>query len=256
MYQSLEATLHDAFWNAEEENASELPLLSQFLKDYPGKALELGCGSGRLLLQLLEEGHDVEGMEFSADMINLLEETAKERSLSPKIYHADVLEPLDLESKYRSFLIPAFTLQLFSRGQAADLLSRLHEAAEDNAALYLTTFMPWAEIVGELEEDEWYVDKEITLDDHSVARCETRHTIDRLNQTLHRFHRYSLTSSDGMDTQTHKSEQMLRYYGLPELSQMLESCSWEIEDVITDLSPGILHSNAQLLTIVASAARV
>lgn len=254
MYQSLEAKLHDHFWNAEEENASELPLLKQFLKDYPGKSLELGCGSGRLLLDLLQDGYDVEGMEFSAEMIQLLEASAKNRSLSPKVYHADALEPLDLDSKYSSFLIPAFTLQLFSREQSADLLKRLHDSAKEKAALYITTFMPWAEITGELEEDEWYLDKEITLEDHSVARCETRHSIDRLNQTLHRFHRYSLTSSNGMDTETHKSEQMLRYYGLPELSMILEKTHWEIEDVITDLSPGILHPNAQLLTIIASAA--
>ncbi|GAA5496861.1 hypothetical protein Rhal01_03049 [Rubritalea halochordaticola] len=253
MYQSLEAELHDHFWNSEEDNTSELPLLQTFLKEHPGKTLEIGCGSGRLLLPLIAEGFDVEGMEFSQDMIQLLETSAKEQLLTPKVHHADALEIFDFEHKFHSFLIPAFTIQLFSRGQAHDLLKRLHDSAEKSASLYLTTFIPWAEITGELEEDEWHLDKEITLPNHSAARCETLHTIDRLNQTLHRRHRYSLTSSNGMDTRTHKSEQVIRYYGLPELTLLLEKSGWHLENVITDLDPGMLHPNAHLLTITASA---
>ncbi|MFI5732113.1 class I SAM-dependent methyltransferase [Kribbella sp. NPDC051587] len=34
-----------------------------------GRALELGCGTGRLLLTFLTEGLDVEGCDISADML-------------------------------------------------------------------------------------------------------------------------------------------------------------------------------------------
>ena len=51
-YLSLEAELHDVFWQAADDG-SELRLMSAFLRRHPGPALEIGCGSGRLLLPML-----------------------------------------------------------------------------------------------------------------------------------------------------------------------------------------------------------
>ena len=80
MYQSLEAKLHDAFWDA-EEGPSELELLEAFHRDHPGRALELGCGSGRLLLPLLDSGLDIEGIDLSPDMLDLCREKAAAQNL-------------------------------------------------------------------------------------------------------------------------------------------------------------------------------
>ena len=52
MYDQLEAKLHDLFWAAEGQS-EELALIEEFLQQYAGTALELGCGSGRLLTPLL-----------------------------------------------------------------------------------------------------------------------------------------------------------------------------------------------------------
>ncbi len=58
-YHSLEAELHDAFWEADDDG-SEVRLMAEFLKKHPGTALEIGSGSGRLMFPLLEMGFDVE----------------------------------------------------------------------------------------------------------------------------------------------------------------------------------------------------
>ena len=42
-YLSLEAELHDAFWEAEDDG-SEVRLMAEFLKKFPGPALEIGAG--------------------------------------------------------------------------------------------------------------------------------------------------------------------------------------------------------------------
>ena len=52
-YLSLEAELHDAFWDAEDDG-SEVRLMAEFLKKHPGPALEVGSGSGRLMFPLLK----------------------------------------------------------------------------------------------------------------------------------------------------------------------------------------------------------
>ena len=127
MYQSLEAELHDVFWDAEGP-AAELPLLKKFLRRHPGKALEVGCGSGRLLLPLLKEGFQIEGLDNAPEMIALCETAAKDQGLSPSLHTCDLFA-LPPGTLYQAITIPAFTLQLLPNPIAAvmqlrDLLTR------------------------------------------------------------------------------------------------------------------------------------
>lgn len=252
MYSSLEASLHDHFWDS-EAGPGELPILRSFLTDFRGPSLEIGCGSGRLLLPLLKDGYQIEGLENSRDMISLLNQKAVSMDLQPTIHHSDATQAFPTKTAYAAYLIPAFTLQLFSRKDATSLLRRLRNRSLTQPKLYLTVFIPWLEITGELAEETWHHDKEITLDDHSIARCDTAHTIDRLSQTLFRDHRYTVTSPNGHDTTSHHSTQTIAYYGLPELRCMLENTGWNIDQVITDLDPSTPNTDAHILTIEATA---
>jgi SAM-dependent methyltransferase len=56
--------------NRPEED--ELAYLRAALRRFGEPALDLGCGTGRLLLPLLAEGFDVDGVDISADMIDRL----------------------------------------------------------------------------------------------------------------------------------------------------------------------------------------
>ena len=76
-YLSLEAELHDAFWDAEDAD-SEVLLMVEFLKKFPGPSLEVGSGSGRLMFPLVQMGLDIEGLELSPDMLELGKVRAKQ----------------------------------------------------------------------------------------------------------------------------------------------------------------------------------
>ena len=250
MYQDLEAQLHDVFWS-EEENANEMPLLRDFLIQRPGRSLEVGCGSGRLLLQLLPE-FNIEGSEISADMVSLLKNEAQKQQLSPVIHQGDILAT-KLPNRYNSITIPAFTLQLFNRSEAHKLLMMLRSATADSGALYISVFIPWSEIIDELEQGTWHLDKSSQLKDGSVATCETRHQIDRVNQTLDRQHRYQLKHPN-RKAQTHRSSQHLQWYLLPELKLLLSNCGWVYQTHHTDFILGTQDPDASILTITAEAA--
>lgn len=250
MYQSLEAHLHDAFWAAEGASA-ELPLISDFLHLHPGRTLEIGCGSGRLLLPIFEQGTDIEGLEISADMVDLLQKNAAASGLTPRIHHCGI-EDFTAQTDYASLLVPAFTLQLFSRDQLPSILTHLHHLTTQGGGLYLTLFIPWAEITGELDEGSWYRDNEITLPDGSIARCDTRHEINRLQQTLTREHRYTLTHPSGKK-EKHTATQHLQWYSLPELKLLLQDANWRIDTIITDFCPGSPSTDAHIITLYATA---
>jgi cyclopropane fatty-acyl-phospholipid synthase-like methyltransferase len=254
LYTDLEATLHDSFWN-QEEIISELPLLETFHDKK--SSLEIGCGSGRLLLPLLANGHPIDGVEISAEMVSLLHQNATEKHLTTSlekstIYCADIID-LNLTESYERVSIPAFTAQLLTRENFQRLLQQIHSFTTPDAQIYLTLFIPWAEITGELNEGDWYLDHEVKLgnDKSILAQCKTKFTINRLQQSLSRKHHYTLTHPNGKKQQ-HRSAQDLQYYTYPELQLILASNHWKINQLITDLEPGKApNPDAHILTIIA-----
>ena len=66
-------------------------------------ALDLGCGSGRLLLLYLQAGLDVDGCDYSRDMLAQCQERAKREGLSPRLY-AQAMHELDLPRRYRTIV--------------------------------------------------------------------------------------------------------------------------------------------------------
>jgi SAM-dependent methyltransferase len=64
-------------------------------------ALDLGCGTGRLLLPYLRAGLDVDGCDISQDMLTQCQERGIREGLSPRLY-AQAMHELDLPRRYRT----------------------------------------------------------------------------------------------------------------------------------------------------------
>lgn len=251
-YLSLEAQFHDAFWAAEDDS-SEVRLMVDFLKEFSGRALEIGSGSGRLLLPLLQAGFQVEGLELSEDMVRLCASSAKSLQLDPLLHLGDMSEwtPSGL---YGSLLVPAFTLQLAN--DPAATLQHWRTWLMAGGGLYLTLFTPYAELEGELEEGVWYLDHETTLPDGRKACLDTKHKIDPENQILTRQHRYYDAEQPAA---SHESTQTLRWYNKNQIVALLSTAGFEVKTAFVDFDPARKATQRQIdqsdgiLTIVASA---
>ncbi|MFC0016483.1 class I SAM-dependent methyltransferase [Roseibacillus persicicus] len=232
VYQSLEAELHDVFWEAEGP-AAELPLLRNFLKRHPGKALEIGSGSGRLLLPLLAEGFKLEGLDNSTEMIELCQASAAAKGLEPHLFCCDLFA-LPAGSRYQAITLPAFTLQLLPDPIAA--VARINELLEVGGGIYFSVFYPWAEVFDELPENEFYPDHSLTLPDGKTASITTKHSIDKDAQILTRVHRYEISSSDGVERE-HESTQVIRYCEEPDWEHLLDATGFKVTEVFWDFLP-------------------
>ncbi len=247
-YTSLEALLYDAFW-AEEGEAAELPFMEHVLRDHPGPSLEVGCGSGRLLLPLLEKGHAVEGLELSPDMLELGRKTAAARGLEP-VWHEGDMMSFDPGSRYASLLVPAFTLQL--AGDPAAALAHFHKLLAPDGVIYLSVFIPFAELHKELPEGEWYEDHRIPWAEDRSAVLETRHKLQRKERILEREHRYRILGADGSVEAEHISKQTLRWFTARQLRGMLEKAGFTPLHAIADFDPELpVDEEAQIITVVA-----
>ncbi|MBK1834131.1 class I SAM-dependent methyltransferase [Roseibacillus ishigakijimensis] len=231
MYQSLEAEWHDLFWEAEGP-AAELPLMEFFLKKHPGKALEIGCGSGRLLLPLLAKGYELEGLDNAPEMIDRCEKAARAAGLSPTLHCADLFT-LPLDSGYQALALPAFTLQLLPDPIAAML--RMQELLTEGGGLYFSVFYPWLELEGELPEGEFYPDHSLPLPDGKEAAIVTRHELDRAAQILTRTHRYELRAGAGVE-RSYESRQVIRYATEEDWENLLHAAGFAVEERWEDFS--------------------
>ena len=229
-YLSLEAELHDVFWEAEDDG-SEVRLMADFLSKYPGPALEIGAGSGRLMFPLVKMGLDVEGLELSRDMLDLGKRRANDLGIQARVYEGD-MSSWNPGRKFAALLASAFILQLAADPEAT--LLHWHGLLENHGGLYLTVFMPYAELLGDLPENEWYQDHRATLPDGRVGLLETRHRLDFEKQILHREHRYSVSGSEPL---AHTSEQTLHWFEHAQLLALLSRCGFRCERFFVDFDP-------------------
>ena len=244
-YTSLEAELHDLFWS--EEESPELEWLDALLKNHPGLALEIGSGSGRLLLPLLEKGYSIEGLESSSEMLDLCRASATEKDLSPVLHDGDMTS-FSPEIPYHCILVPAFTFQLSDDPVAT--LKNFKKLLIPGGLLYLSVFIPFAEIDGELPENEWYPDHNLDLPDGRQATIQTRHQIDRKKRILKREHHYRLT--DGDNTREHHSEQSIRWFTAHQLAKLIADVGFIVETAVADFDDQqAVDEDSQIITLVA-----
>lgn len=222
-----------------------------FLGHFPGTSLEVGCGSGRLLLPLLLEGFEVEGLEPSSDMLALCRKKAAVVGFEP-VLHAGAMEDFETDTRYSAVLVPAFTLQLSPDPALA--LKKLAAVLKPEGGLYLTVFTPEAELEGDLPENEWYPDHEVRMPDGRIGGVETRHRLDEEHRTLHRDHRYTMMDSVREPLSSHECSQTLRWFEPTELHKMLVAAGFELFEGIAEFEETCAfpeEADAQILTIIA-----
>ena len=66
-------------------------------------ALDVGCGNGRLLVPWVSDGHDVDGVDASADMIEACRVAARAAGCEPDLY-VQPTHRLDLRRHYRTII--------------------------------------------------------------------------------------------------------------------------------------------------------
>jgi SAM-dependent methyltransferase len=66
-------------------------------------ALDLGCGSGRLLVPFLRDGLDVDGCDYSGDMLAVCQERLEAQVLTAGLFNQP-MHALDLPRRYRTII--------------------------------------------------------------------------------------------------------------------------------------------------------
>jgi len=109
-------------------------------------ALDVACGTGRLLVPFLRLGLDVDGCDISPDMLDFCRQAAEREGLpAPRLY-AQAMHELDLPRRYRTVLVCGGFGLGGQRDHDVEALRRLYEHLEPGGQLLLDNEVPYAAV--------------------------------------------------------------------------------------------------------------
>lgn len=141
-----------ARWWAETNKAepAEIAYYVDAIRRSGEPALDVGCGTGRLLLPLLAAGIDIDGTDISGDMLAFAEAAAHEQGREPRLTACPAHE-LALDRAYRTiFLCGVFGIGA-TREQDREALRRIHDHLEPGGTLLIAHWLPYAD----RDEQSW-----------------------------------------------------------------------------------------------------
>ena len=107
-------------------------------------ALDVACGTGRLLIPYLQAGLDVDGSDISPDMLALCHERAEREGLAPPSLYAYAMHELDIPRRYRTIVLCGGFGLGGHREHDTEGLRRLYEHLEPGGLLLLDNEVPYA----------------------------------------------------------------------------------------------------------------
>jgi SAM-dependent methyltransferase len=131
------------YWAQFNLAGPEIEYFRRYIERYGEPALDVACGTGRLLLPYLRAGLDVDGCDISPDMLAMCRERAEREKLNPSLYIQPVHE-LSLPRKYKTIIFcGGFGLGGY-REHDVKGLHRMYEHLEPEGVLVLDTEVPYS----------------------------------------------------------------------------------------------------------------
>ena len=131
------------WWAEFNEGGPEVDYFRRFIERDGQPALDVACGTGRLLLPYLRAGLDVDGCDVSEDMIALCRERAEREGLAPTLF-VQPMHELAPPRSYRTIVVCGGFALGSDRAQELQALERFYEHLEPGGTLVLDNEVPYA----------------------------------------------------------------------------------------------------------------
>lgn len=132
-----------SWWAEFNVTGPEISYFQKFIEDDGQPALDVACGTGRLLVPYLRAGLDVDGCDVSVDMLALCRERAEAEGLAANLY-AQAMHELELPRTYRTIVVCGGFGLGGNREQSLESLRRMYEHLGPGGLLLLDNEVPYA----------------------------------------------------------------------------------------------------------------
>jgi SAM-dependent methyltransferase len=197
-----------------------------------GRILEPACGTGRVLIPLLEAGLTVEGVDTSPQMLARCRQHCADRGLDPVLHEADMTAVAETEA-YQAIIIPAGSIMLLD-GQ---------DAAPRALAAFRAALVPGGRLILDIDVPSRSDGPAITSArywqrDPYLWTLQVMHTsYDPVANQVTSLLRYEKWRDGGLEA-TELQRFRLQYWTLPEFGRMLAGAGFTDVTVTADYRDG------------------
>ena len=168
----------------------DVDFYSGYFSGFPGTVLELGCGTGRLLLPIAKGGVIIHGLDGSEDMLRILEAKATQQGLTDVQVHHQPMEDFSLGLTFDAVFVASGSFQLLTTAaDAMHSLACIHEHLKDGGCFIVDTFVPWGEII-QRESSAYRVTRDVVRPNGERSIVLERFTTDLVKQLKLGTYRY------------------------------------------------------------------
>lgn len=161
--------------------------------DVDGPILELGCGTGRVYLSVLETGVDADGIDLSADALRICRQRGIDRELDPTVWQAD-MTTLSVDRRYETVYCPFNSVQhVTALNDQQRLFERVYDALAPGGRFVFDTYVPRIKR-GDEVYDEW-ITNQVPLNGEMYELATYLRIVDEVEQCYTVTHK--LRNADG-----------------------------------------------------------
>jgi ubiquinone/menaquinone biosynthesis C-methylase UbiE len=214
---------------------SSRPYFLKVIKDSGEPALDVACGTGRLLLDYMREGVDIDGVDISPEMISKARENAEQLGLNPNLY-VQAMQNLDLPRRYQTIIVPLSSfLHLTETSDIRAALNRFYVHLKPGGILAMSLRVMDPNPV----EVDWEIDSEVTRpSDGALVRRWFRCKYDVANRIQHTEDRYEIIKDDQIiHSESYVSSPFLTWYKCSEALEYLRQAGFSDVQAHSNFKP-------------------
>ncbi|MDQ8203454.1 class I SAM-dependent methyltransferase [Pelagicoccus sp. SDUM812003] len=226
-YSGLEAKWYDLL--DELSDFEDVDFYRLIVQSHPGPVLDVGCGTGRLMLPLLRDERQVEGIDCSESMLSICERSLRDSGFEARIGQAD-MRSFDLgERRFGSILIPGYSIQMLgTRDEWIASLRCCRDHLLPGGQVVVPIYLPWDYVWEEADEGGLELRRE-RRDEATGERLKAFQSwkLDRQAQRLELRNVYRRESGSGRLEEEQETLMRLIWRLPHEMMQLLEEAGFE-----------------------------
>lgn len=245
------------YYDAEHtDKTDDLVLYSQLAEEYGEPILDIGCGTGRVMFHLAQEGYHIYGIDNEAAM---LERARIKLNAFPHVrdrltfIQADVLH-YNMEQRFRLVLLSYNSLMHFhGQEEQLALLRKLRQWMADDGLLVID--LPnTGETFATQDSDAMTLERTfIDPDSGHMVMQQAVSYLDRVQQLMQVTWFYDEINEDGLVMRT-VAPVVFRYFFYPEMKLLLQQSGFAVDAVYGDTEMEPFEDGCERMVIFASAA--
>jgi SAM-dependent methyltransferase len=208
-----------------------------------GPALDVGCGTGRLLLDYLEAGLDVDGVDNSPEMLRICRDkaVAKNIDVTRRLFEQE-MDKLALSRRYATIFVPSSSFQLLTDAHAAGAaLARFHDHLAPGGVLVMSIMSklwPGKTLPAHMEWSDWRKlgERQRPADGATIRRW-FRARYDHAQQLEHEENRYEVLSNGVVvATEMHARAPAVRWYAQSQAAALYEKAGFSNVKIFSEFT--------------------